>query len=337
MFIKFPKITSFHNVVKEVKEHYDELAYRPKVKIHGTNAAIRYNSGKIVAQSRNNNISVQNDNMGFANWLFGSGADNAIAERIKNEIDNTATVTLFGEWFGPGIMKGTSASNIDKRVFAIFSIFIGNDDNEIVTINDPRTIELYFKDVHPDVYVLPWAGDLNVVNLSVGESVQNFVDMANKMVNDIEIVDPWVQQHFSVSGPGEGFVFYPHFKVGGEYNSNIHHSEFKRLVFKAKGEKHKVVAQKSPVQMSPEIAESIFHYVNMVLTVSRLEQAAMKAANGVLEFDKKLIGAFLKEISLDVREETRDELSASKLEWKNVTKDLTLTAKEWYLSKCAQF
>lgn len=82
---KFPSIEQFRNTVKSVQlthdyvgrdtnedpiyEHisdYPVVQFTGTVKLHGTNAAIRICNGEITYQSRENVITPQKDNAGFA-------------------------------------------------------------------------------------------------------------------------------------------------------------------------------------------------------------------------------------------------------------------------------
>ena len=77
--IMWPSIEGFQHVYKNVKtypDHYPQpdpdcsiIQYVPKVKLHGTNAAIQCKNGKVVAQSRETLLVNGADNSGFAKWV----------------------------------------------------------------------------------------------------------------------------------------------------------------------------------------------------------------------------------------------------------------------------
>lgn len=108
-FMAWPEIESFHNIRKFVRVDPAEwflgiemlsgtstVSYKAKVKLHGTNAAVQcHDSGEVLAQSRTNIISLQNDNAGFARWV--------------NSIDNYWSMAhghvVYGEWCGPAFKE----------------------------------------------------------------------------------------------------------------------------------------------------------------------------------------------------------------------------------------
>jgi hypothetical protein len=322
-FLSFPSVEGFHNVVKAVSA-YPHLApngpvtYRGKVKLHGTNAGVRLDNGEIAAQSRTQLISVGNDNAGFAAWVLTNEEYFRGLESLRNN------ATIFGEWCGPGIMKGTAINQIPKKIFAVFAVMIGGKDDAIM-ITDPDEIGrlLNLPDAPGDVHVLPWHGDAFVVDLHNRDSLQGVVDRLNKVVEDIEPCDPWVKQVFGVEGTAEGVVYYP----GG--GLNVTRKMYSDLSFKAKGEKHKVVKTKQAVQIDPEVAKGIDGFVQLFVTEARLEQGL--SVVGAAEM--KNIPAFLKWFGQDVHKESADELAASGLEWGQVEKSVQAAARNWFIAK----
>jgi hypothetical protein len=103
-FVSFPSIEGFHNVVKESKYYRPKLNYRGKIKIHGTNSAVAIRNGQIAAQSRTQFVTPTADNAGFAKWV-----ENHREYFSTLSMDNH---TIFGEWCGPGIMKGIKHKQI---------------------------------------------------------------------------------------------------------------------------------------------------------------------------------------------------------------------------------
>jgi hypothetical protein len=103
------------------------------------------------------------------------------------------------------------------------------------------------------------------------------------------------------------------------------------MLFKAKGEKHQAVKTKAPVQIDPEVAQSIDDFVNLFVTTARLEQAVI--AVGCDRFEMPQIGAFLQWFMADVQKESLAELEAAQLSWKDVNKAVMKSAREWYQEK----
>ena len=67
------------------------------------------------------------------------------------------------------------------------------------------------------------------------------------------------------------------------------------------------------------------------MTVNRLEQGLRETCNGVAE--SKGTGTFLKWFGGDVKSESEAELEAAGMEWKDVSKGVTLAAKKWWTAE----
>jgi len=206
-------------------------------------------------------------------------------------------------------------------VFAATDIPVEDDSDLIV---DPTMLGYHLTHAPNGVYVLPWygVGPLLIPMLETPKVVQPILDQINAVVASVEACDPWVRDTFGVEGTGEGLVFYP---MGRSRKG------FSDLCFKAKGEKHKVVARSAPAQVDPSVAASVDAYAEMVLTDARLEQGARAASGDSLTFEKRLIGPFLAWICKDVEKETEAEREASGLAWKQVQKAVSDRARGWYL------
>lgn len=321
--IKWTDIEAFYNIRKYVLAYpnllgeKDTVVYRAKVKLHGSNSAVRvFKDGRVFAQSRTQIISTTNDNAGFAKWVAAnedqwSGIDTGGADEI----------IIFGEWCGPGVQKGVAVNQIPNKVFAVFAIQTMPDQQLIV---NPDIISSLIGTLD-NVYILPWHGsELQVYWPGSDESLQAPIDQCNAAVAEVEKCDPWVKENFGIEGLGEGLVYYPVSHIGLE--------NFKNLCFKAKGEKHKVVASKNSAQANPEKAEGVDAFAALVLTEARLEQGVRAIANGELLYDIKNVGKFIGWVSQDVSKETVDELQASGLEWKQVSRTIDNKARTWYLN-----
>lgn len=333
-FFAWPEISQFHNLRKYIKSAPELLGgetskvnYKCKVKLHGTNAAIQIcGDGTILAQSRTNIIEPTNDNCGFARWVM-SQKD----EWVKIRSNTLMDIIVFGEWCGPGVQKGVAVNDIGKKVFAIFAIVLKNGD-DLAFISEPDGITSMLNNHNiSDVYVLPWYRSSDEIfdfeSLidweSSSEDLQPELAKINVAVDLVEKSDPWVKTNFGVDGIGEGLVFYP--------ISRTNFSDFTNLVFKAKGEKHKIVNNKAPVQADAEVTNSAKEFADLVLTEARFEQGV--AAVQSTAYEMKLIGKFLKWIEDDVKKETSAELAACRMEWSQVKNTITSQARQWYLDK----
>lgn len=344
-FIAWPEIEGFHNIRKytapsahpEILNGNSVVNYRPKVKLHGTNAAVRIEmDGTVTAQSRESLITPEKDNAGFARWVKSQEdawrKTMAVYSKFTGEEkpDHYLNAIVYGEWIGPGIQKGVAVSEIPKKSFAIFALrFLDRDDNGISFMVEPKHIALYKFNEIPDVYILPWYNEgLEVDWAESAEELTLDTNLINEWVAKVEANDPWVEATFNVKGTGEGLVFYPR---SDEHQS---YTDFTNLVFKAKGEKHKNIATAKPAQVDAVAAASIDAFVAMVLTEARLEQGATKiSTDGALTYDMKNTGKFVSWVSADVEKETQDELAASNLTFKQVQKAVGDKARAWYLAK----
>lgn len=324
------EIESFHNIRKYTKEHPEILngnstvVYAAKVKLHGTNAGIQCHSdGRVVAQSRTTELVDGNDNAGFAKWV----KENEDAWRSIYTL--RTNLVIYGEWCGPGIQKGVAISEIPKRVFAVFAARSMDDTMERFIV-EPDELQRMVDGI-PDTYVLPWYHEVKEhINWNnPAEVLQKQVNYINQQVIAVETNDPWVETTFGVKGTGEGLVFYP---VSKEH---LGLANFNNLVFKAKGEKHKNIKSAAPAQVDASAAASINEFVDMVLTDARLEQGTT-AVNGSLTYDLKQVGKFIAWVTGDVEKETKDELAASNLTWRQVQKPVGDKARAWYLAKAKQ-
>ena len=308
--------TEIEQLKKLVKEPVD---YYAKVKLHGTNGGIQvHENGEVIAQSRETLLVDGADNYGFVGFV----------NSRKEELQKLKGFCIFGEWTGKGIQGKVAASQVDK-FFAVFAA-LNLKSEEFIT--EPRELRKLIGDI-PGIYILPWASksssraDISVSvdwNASDAE-LEKIVSSINKEVEAVENCDPWIQATFGVSGTGEGLVFYPVVSVN-EKSLKL----FETLAFKAKGEQHRVVKSPTAVSVNPEKAASTKEFVELVLTIPRLEQGALATSP---TYEKSKTGLFVNWVLADVQKEAQAEMQASNLDWKDVQKPLTEYARKWYLSK----
>lgn len=328
MFTAFPSIEGFHNVVKMV-DNYPHLnpgtlSYKSKVKLHGTNSGVRITKDGVTAQSRTRDITPNDDNMGFAKWVE---ANKKCFENLRwMLLNDDDCIVVFGEWCGPGIMKGVAVNSIPNRVFAVFSILDVKSGKMIV---EPAKIlgafEFELDKISSDIKVLPWYSKMNNFDYSNKTFLQVAADVCNAFVNEVETCDPWVKQEFGVEGVGEGLVFYP-FKSDEEF---CYLDVFDRFAFKAKGLKHQATKSKEAVQVDPEVLNSINNFVEFFMTEGRVEQGI-----SVVGLDIKNTGKFLQWMLTDVEKESADELEASGLTWDEVKAAVGQEARKKYITEC---
>jgi hypothetical protein len=343
-FMAWPEIEAFHNVRKFIRVDPGEwylakeqlsgtstVEYRCKVKLHGTNAAVQvpldHFTQPIVCQSRESIITPEKDNAGFARWVD----SNKAAWRIANGW------IIYGEWCGPGIQKNVAVAEVSKKFFAVFAARpLGESDTIVV---EPERLAFLVQGI-PDVYVLPWysrpvahgsdtsvAAKLDINWRQTDEDLTKSTVAINDWVLAVEACDPWVEATFGNKGTGEGLVFYPVSEPHQGWET------FQNLVFKAKGEAHKNIKTAAPAQVNAEVAASVDAFAELVLTQARLEQGARTVALTPGSYDQQQTGKFVSWVLADVEKETQDELAASNLTMKQVTKPLMTVARKWYLEK----
>lgn len=320
-FVSFPSIVNFHTVRKMIvrnKPIVHDQQYKAKIKLHGTNGGIVIApNGRVAAQSRTQIIGTGNDNVGFAQWVEGNAEH--WAQRSRSE-----QVTVFGEWCGPSIQKGTAINLIPERIFAVFAIQLGihegEDDYTTRLIVDPNEIRSIVGSL-PNMYVLDWYEPANItVNFFNRDLLSITAKQVNEILQKIEPCDPWVEENFGVKGISEGLVYYP-------ITTNTTRWHFTTLGFKVKGQQHKVY-DAEPMAIDVPIAAGAKEYVELVVTEARLEQGVTEATKGKLE--AKYIGPFLAWVAKDIKKEAGLELVESGLSWKQVSPLINAKARHWF-------
>ena len=151
-FQKFTSIESFAHVYRG-QGFYDNKAvvnYAAKIKLHGTNAAVRVTSGgaapaEVIAQSRSRDITPDQDNAGFASWVKSTEES-----WLTTTAEGAPDIIFFGEWAGKGIQKTDAVTKLDQKYFFVFAVQV--EDKMITT---PADIEELIPDLD-NVLVLPW-------------------------------------------------------------------------------------------------------------------------------------------------------------------------------------
>ena len=319
----WPSIESFANKINDVHEGIilgviDNLEYRSKIKLHGTNAAIHIApDGEVVAQKRTSNIYIDQDNCGFAQWVENN-------KEYFHSLKTAYHVIIHGEWAGPRIQKNIAVSEIEKPIFAVFAIQCGLLESGKAEYQiDPEEIKIFLGE-NP-CHILPWYSSI-FVNYYEHESLLKTREEIELQVKEVERVDPWVADTFNINGTGEGLVFYPYFNSVGVKTDLL-----SKFMFKAKGELHKVKKTKQLVPIDIETLSTLQEFAESFITEARLLQAVTEACEN--KYEVKYIGSFLEWITNDIRKESINEIQKNNLKWKDVHKFINTTAKQWYISK----
>ncbi|TNE47310.1 MAG: hypothetical protein EP343_20325 [Deltaproteobacteria bacterium] len=334
--VKWTSIQQLPNLrvnLEKVKERegdsfvYPVLTFKGKIKLDGSNAAVQLSpDGSVVAQSRTRLLTVEDDNYQFAQWV------EAHRDYFAALGKSLGPAIVFGEWCGKGIQRKVAIAGIDRRVLAVFAIQYGDHNTNEATIDiEPARIRSLLPD-HPDIFVLPWYKESITLDFGNTETLQEASQTLNEWVEAVETRDPWVSENFGVDGVGEGLVMYPYLEEAK--TQPIPRDPCTDFMFKAKGEKHRVVRQKQAVQIDPEVAKHVDDFVAMFVTPARLEQAIGETCERPLTM--KELGGFLKWIGHDIQKESVAELEASGLEWKQVSKPAMNAARQWFFQEIKQ-
>ena len=345
-YISFPSIEQFRHTNATVNRQFnfvglDEngeaiydhnkdkptLRFKGTVKLHGTNAGICFNNEDgMWAQSRENIITPESDNAGFAFFVESNREifESMFAHVAEHHgIDlNTNTISIFFEWAGSGIQKNVGISEIKKTAFIIgikVTPHVENDEERKIKpaywidSSNIRAVEkriyniLDFKTYEIDI-------DFNKPN----ESINKIIELTLEVENNCP-----VSKEFGVDGIGEGIVF------STEFNGNV-------IRFKSKGEKH---AGKSKVKtlksVDNEKISALIELANKVTPEWRLDQMLTNTFNLINggELDIKRLGDYIKNVTSDVVKEDIDIIAESGFEFKDIVKYVSEIAKKYFLAK----
>lgn len=308
-FKKFPSIDKFSDVwINMQRNAIRSMKFRAKIKLHGTNAAVRVHGKTVAFQKRTQDITVENDNFGFARW----------ASSIQWPTDVFDNYTIYGEWAGPGINSGDAVCKLDRKCFFVFAVLF-NDR----MFTWPSAIKSILGGLnHPDIFVLPWYGDELTITDDV-TTAQAASDWLVAEVDKIGEVDPYIKDTFGVEGVGEGLVVVPYSEEAFSRNN------YSRYTFKVKTEAHSVNKVKNKASVKPEVPSEVKDFVTMFVTDNRCEQMVREHLGG--SYAMKGMGTFLKELNADIIKESKNELGD--LEWKQVAKEISNQAVKWFKAK----
>lgn len=349
---KYFSTGQYKNIIKKVHDRCNyhaipvpELTFRGTVKLHGTNASI-YNvlsDDKIVVQSKNNEITVENDNNGFARFIDTNKESfdsilNVVKKDYPKEI-NEETVVVYGEWVGGNIQPNDDLG-VRKlnKMFVIFAMkFIKNGQNVDEALDDNSqeaiAVERWFSEdqINSVLKQVNGLSEKRIYNIYDFPTFEVKIDMANPkltqnllidITNSVEKECP-VAKQLGVSGIGEGVVW--------KCVSSSNKLNTSDLVFKVKGKEHSVSNVVTIAEVDTVKVNSINEFVNIVLTENRLKQGVEYLKEQQLPLLVNSMGTFLKWIVNDCLKEEADILVKSGLEKKEVTPNISNKAKQWFL------
>lgn len=324
--IKFHSIDSFRHAVASVKRAsgfhgvpLPVVRYRGYVKLHGTNAAIRFKNGAVAyAQSRERVITPESDNMGFAAWV----AENAqaLADTFQGD------VTVFGEWIGPGIQKNVAISQLPQKMFAPFAYTVG--DAQIDDQGGSQYVLWCFDDepnqLPAGVRFVSIGGHIDIdIDFN---SPDRAVDALERATAECESKCPFAAA-LGVEGIGEGYVWHPLERIPFIPPDQQH-----RAWFKTKGEKHgnKATNNAVKVNVQAEQIEDFGRLISAILPDWRLEQGL---TNLGAEPTRKQTGDFIKWVMSDVHKEELDTVEASGFAFEQVARELPNRIRAWFFER----
>jgi len=312
--IKYPKIGQFRNAIKAVRDHCSyhglalpTLSYTGTVKLHGTNASIVYRNGVMEVQSRNNVITPEKDNAGFANWAKEN--ESQWLEYLKPFApkDSTKPLTVYGEWCGGNIQKGVGITSLPK-MFVIFGFRCG-EETETSWLNCPPCPPI--KDTH---LITDFPTYLVSIDFNNPELMTNHLTMLTEAV---EKECPVAKAMGVANGVGEGIVWKP-------TNVDYLKGDF---FFKVKGEKHSVSHVKTLAPVDVEKLNSVLEFIEYAVTRNRVEQA-VKELGASLD---KHTGDVIRWVFNDIMAEEEDTLKANGLTRKDLGRHLSGAARKHYV------
>lgn len=328
-FIKFPSIEQFRTIVKKVNDRakfvgkdengdaiFDHSKTSPTLKFvgfvkgHGTNSSVHFNpkTNEFWCESRNNIISVDSDNAGFARFIENNKLVVLdLIQSIKNP--NLETISIFGEWAGKGIQKGVAISEVDK-FFSIFKVGIEErwTSNEVISslkANESR------------IFNMSQFGSFEIeINFNRPEFSQNtLVDLTLKVEEECPI-----GKFFGISGTGEGIVW-------SCVTPGFESSDF---WFKTKGEKHSVSKVTKIAAVDIEKVKSNEEFVEKTVTENRLRQGLEYLKEMKIEISPKSTGDFIRWVHNDILKEESDIMNASGISEKDLGRLVSVKAKTWF-------
>lgn len=323
----FPSIEQFKNVYRKVQDKAQfiglddnsdpvfnrtiklpTISFKGTVKLHGTNGAIILTKNSFYCQSREGLCTPENDNAGFARFIYGLSNEsfNILRSNLKHE-----KVAIYVEWAGKGIQDNVAISKIDKSAFVLAARVINDNDekDEWLDISNWKLPERFYN-----------INNFKTFEIKIDfESPNEAVEQINKWVLEVEQECP-VAKELGVSGIGEGIVFWP---MDEDYSDS-------KFIFKCKGDKHSKSKEPKLATVNPEKLESDQAFINFALDEGRLEQGYKWLAENGKPQTMASTGDFIKWIVGDVLKECKLEMEANNISEKEVGKLLANPARTWY-------
>lgn len=333
---KFTHIDAFYQVARHIEvmnadpecpEHAKiktPVTFRGTVKLHGSNVGVACSPAGLTAQSRSRELTVGDDNYGFAAFVARpevASAIRVVERRIRDSLPlaENAIVVLFGEWIGPGLQSGVAINRLAAKQWVLFAVKVLDGEqgmylNAVPSLGQEFAELGIFSILDGPVYAL-------TVDFSDATSKAAALEFATLRTNEVDACCPWGAK-FGIEGTGEGIVWVP---IGEHWGNSD-------LFFKTKGDKHQVTKSPSAKpQLAPEVLDSIQAFVKFAVTDNRLHQGIEALKEMGHELDIRSMGHFLKWVSQDVQRECELELESNTLEWSQVGKHVAQEARTFFV------
>lgn len=357
--ISFGSIEAFRTIVKNVRDtaHYvgqgennepifdksrlkPMLTFKISVKIHGANASFCYNDiDNFWYQSRNNIITVENDNAGCAFFMESrKEIIKDLVSKIKREynIDTTKnTISVFGEFCGGNIQKGVAITGLPK-MFVIFGLKISPFDEDInaywldhsFEIKESFGTTIALKSVLNDIYnVEQFYYDTIDIDFNQPELIQNkLIEITNQVEEECPVGKYFGRVKGTDNTTGEGIVLSCRLDNGSV------------IKFKSKGEAHSTSKVKVINSVDIEKINSINEFIEYSVTENRLNQGIEYVfTQQSKEPNIKEIADFIRWVHSDIIKEELDTLVANNLEPKDIGKAVADKARKFFMNKLNNF
>lgn len=337
--IKFPDIEQYRTVVRNVQHKsqfvgLDEngspifnphatlptLTFEGTVKLHGTNAGVVVSpsTGEVWAQSRENIITPEKDNAGFA--MFAHSNMN-LFKQIANGVNTNEDVVIYGEWCGGNIQKNVAICQLPK-MFVVFAIAIANEENQKTYLQRKDVERVMSGNKTDQIHVIydfqTWYKQIDFENPAMSQN-----DL-NAITEEVEAECP-VGKALGVSGTGEGVVWKcitPGYEDSGFF-------------FKVKGKKHSNSKVKTSASVDVERLNNIRALAEKLANNERLEQMHQRVfdtLNGG-ETDIKKMGEFIKAVMGDIFKEELDTIAENGFSGKEVSGPVSKICRDFIIKK----
>ncbi len=346
--IKFPSIEQLRTVVKHIRDNakyhnvpVPVVRFEGTVKLHGTNASVCYDpvADEVWAQSRENIITPEKDNAGFAMWVHSKREEfKDLFRRLSQGTDpgpegsgEGEIIQIYGEWCGGSIQKGVGLNQLPK-MFVVFGIRV-SFDGESQDWFSRSLLESYMGPTVNGVdifhiYQFPsWVIDIDFSQpelkqnelIAITIAVEDECPVAKQLLGD-KAVGPLI---------GEGVVWIAKEAIDSPINID-------GLRFKVKGEKHSVSKVKVLAAVDTEKVASVNEFAENVCTESRYEQMLDKMRQeGLDSKDVKNTGVFIKYVMNDIVKEELDTIADNGLTTKDIAGPCSNRCRQYYMNQDA--